>query len=107
MWRLLKDLNVVERDWEQAILKQKFLRNTAPIFENQGDLNQAANYRPKFVLPYVSKIVETCVKHQFLKYVNINKLITHIQMHIRKPFHCYSSPSYSLGADIENKGIFR
>ena len=29
MWRLLKDLNVVERDWEQAILKQKFLSNSS------------------------------------------------------------------------------
>ena len=49
-----------------------------PIFKS-GNHKLPANYRPISVLPVISKIIEKAVHHQFLKFLEDNKLLTESQ----------------------------
>ena len=66
--------NEIPGDWKLA--------RVSPVFKNKGDRNDVSNYRPISVLAHVAKLLETCIKKQFvefLEFLNTNNIITPCQ----------------------------
>ena len=59
------------------------LAKITPIFKS-GNKEQPSNYRPISVLPVLSKILEKAVHHQFLAFLENNKLLNESQFGYRK-----------------------
>ena len=41
-----------------------------PIYKGKGDIDSCSNYRPISTLPFIAKIIESCVQEQLLHYLN-------------------------------------
>ena len=46
-----------------------------PIYKGKGKIEECINYRPISTLPYIAKIIESCVQEQLVDYLNINNML--------------------------------
>ena len=65
---------VIPSEWKDA--------RVAPIF-NSGERNDESNYRPIFVLPLVSKVMERAVQVQVLTFLTVHDLLSFNQLGFR------------------------
>lgn len=54
-------------DWKKA--------RVIPIYKGKGDTNDCSSYRPISTLPFVAKIIESCVQEQLVDYLNTNDML--------------------------------
>lgn len=71
---------VFAKDWKSAIVR--------PLLKKKGLDLIPKNYRPVSNLPFISKVVEKCMLHQFTAHCDTNNLLPDYQSAYRKNYSC-------------------
>ena len=81
---LLPLKNLINKSFQKGIFPKCLkLARVTPVHK-QGNLSDPSNYRPISSLPYISKIVETCVKERILAFCDKFSLINSSQFGFRR-----------------------
>ena len=67
MFNLLFQQSILPTDWKKARI--------VPIYKGKGSENDCSNYRPISTLPFIAKLIESCMQEQLIKYLEQNNLL--------------------------------